>query len=134
MCVANSARSQMAEGLAREILKGRAEIESAGSMPKKVNPYSIRVLAEEGIDIQGNWSKSLNDLNPEFLADLNYVITLCAEEVCPVLPARTAKRLHWPFPDPAGQSGTEEEQLARFRKARNDIRARIEEFEKEITS
>lgn len=132
MCVANSARSQLAEGLAKEILKGHAEVESAGSMPEKVNPYAIRVLAEEGIDIQKNWSKSVNDLKPGFLASLNYIITLCADEVCPILPSRTAQKLHWPFPDPAGHSGTEEEQLARFRKARDDIRARIEAFAREI--
>jgi len=132
MCVANSARSQLAEGLAKEIFKDRALVESAGSMPKKVNPFAVRVLSEIGINIDKNWSKSVDDLKPEFLSGLDYVITLCAEEVCPVLPSKTAKKLHWPFPDPAGQSGTDEEQLARFREARDNIRARIEAFAREL--
>ncbi len=132
MCVANSARSQLAEGLAKEIFKDRALVESAGSMPKKVNPFAIRALSEIGINIEKNWSKSVDDLKPEFVSGLDYVITLCAEEVCPVLPSKTAKKLHWPFPDPAGHSGTDEEQLARFREARDNIRARIEAFAREL--
>jgi arsenate reductase len=128
LCMANSARSQLAEGLAKEIFQGRAQIESAGSSPKKVNPYAIRALSEVGIDIQSHWSKSVSDLKPDFLEGLNYVITLCAEEVCPVLPSKTAQKLHWPFPDPAGHAGSDEEQMARFREARDRIRARIEEF------
>lgn len=132
MCVANSARSQLAEGLAKDIFKGRAEIESAGSVPRSVNPYAIRALREVGIDIQGHWSKTVNELKPGFLADLDYVITLCAEEVCPVLPSRTAKKLHWPLPDPAGHPGSDEEQLARFRETRESLRLRIEAFAKEL--
>lgn len=133
MCVANSARSQIAEGLAKEIFKGRAQIESAGSNPKAVNPYAIRALAELGINIQNSRSKGVVDLHSSFLTDLNYVITLCAEEVCPILPSPKAEKLHWPFPDPAGHTGSEEEQLARFRQAREAIRERIEAFSRELS-
>lgn len=132
MCVANSARSQLAEGLAKKIFGDQAEIESAGSSPKSVNPFAKRVLEEVGIDISKHHSKLIDHLSPKFLVDLDYVITLCAEEVCPIMPSQTAKKLHWPFPDPAGHAGTEEEQLERFRKTRNDIEKAITDFEKTL--
>jgi arsenate reductase len=132
MCVANSARSQLAEGLATHILAGRAEVQSAGSAPKGVNPFAVRVLAEIGIDISQSQSKAVIDLSPSFLNGLDCVITLCAEEVCPVLPSPTAKRLHWPLPDPAGHAGSDEEQLERFRLARDTIRSRIESFARDL--
>lgn len=130
MCVANSARSQLAEGLARHLLPD-VMIESAGSQPGKLNPYAILVMKEIGIDISRHYSKSVNDLSPEFLADLDYVITLCAEEVCPMLVSK-AKKLHWPHPDPATQEVlSEEEMLARFRDARNAISSKLKEFKQE---
>ncbi len=132
MCVANSARSQMAEGLAKEIFLGRAQIQSAGSHPTKVNPFAIRAMAEVGIDITKHHSKTYEQLPPQFLVDLNYIITLCAEEVCPIVVSKTAQRLHWPLLDPAGQSGTEEEQLQMFRDARDAIKIKIKEFEKTL--
>ena len=128
MCVANSARSQLAEGLAKSIFGSSAWIESAGSEPKTPNPMAVKVLGEVGIDISKNTSKSIGDLNPEFLADLDYVITLCAEEVCPVLPSTRAKKLHWPHSDPAGHAEDADSSLARFRECRDAIRVRIEEF------
>jgi arsenate reductase (thioredoxin) len=128
MCVANSARSQLAEGLAKQIFGDRAQIESAGSEPKTPNPYAIEALKEIGIDISLNTSKAVADLAPNFVVDLDYVITLCAEEVCPVLPSRTAEKLHWPFPDPAGHSGSHDENLERFRSTREAIRRKIEDF------
>lgn len=128
MCVANSARSQIAEGLAKSIFGDRAEIQSAGSNPSKVNPFAIEVLTEIGIDIQSHFSKSIDQLPLGFLEHLDYVITLCAEEVCPVLPSQKAKRLHWPLPDPAGKGGTEAEELNRFREIRNEVRKRLLEF------
>jgi arsenate reductase len=97
LCVANSARSQLAEGLAKDLFGDNVWIESAGSEPKTPNPFAIKVLSEVGIDISKNTSKAVSDLKPAFVFDLHYVITLCAEEVCPVLPSRTAKKLHWPF-------------------------------------
>ncbi|MBY0370501.1 arsenate reductase ArsC [bacterium] len=113
MCVANSARSQMAEGLAKTILGPGVKVESAGSAPGKLNPYAVQAMRERGIDISKHWSKSVDDLSPEFLAKLDYVITLCAEEVCPVLPSK-AKKLHWRFPDP-GKTGSEDEKQQSFR-------------------
>ena len=134
MCVANSARSQLAEGLAREIFGDVAEIKSAGSEPKTVNPYAVRVLNEVGIDITGHFSESIGEISPRFLVDLDYVITLCAEEVCPILASQTAKKLHWPFPDPATKEQlSEAEMLQRFRTARDSIRTRLEEFRREVS-
>jgi arsenate reductase len=124
MCVANSARSQLAEGLAKQIFGLKVEIESAGSAPGKLNPYAVQVMKEVGVDISGHYSKSYEQLPPRFLVDLDYVITLCAEEVCPV-PVSRAKKIHWPFPDPAGKSGTDDQQLQRFREARDAISARL---------
>lgn len=131
MCVANSARSQIAEGLARSILGPTVRVESAGSVPTQPNPLAIRVLKEKGIDISGSRSKSADDLSPGFLANLDYVITLCAEEVCPILVSR-AQKLHWPFSDPASVTGPEEAKLAAFRKVRDEIEAAILRFRPQL--
>lgn len=129
MCVANSARSQLAEGLAKSVFSG-AEIQSAGSNPGKLSPYAVAVMKEIGIDISAHHSKSIDDLSPQFLEELDYVITLCAEEVCPVLPSQ-ARKLHWPHPDPATKESLSEAQvLERFRKARDDIHQRLKAFKK----
>ncbi len=128
MCVANSARSQMAEGIAKKIWGSSVWIESAGSQPKHVNPYAIQAMRELGIDISKNYSKSYEDLSSDFKQNLNYVITLCAEEVCPVVLAPTATRLHWPHNDPAGYEGDEESQLNRFRVVRDQIIKVVEDF------
>jgi len=120
LCVANSARSQMAEGLARAILPAEeVEVASAGSAPAVLNPLAVEALAEAGIDISGQYSKPLEDVAPE-TADL--IVTLCAEEVCPIVPGHV-RRLHWPITDPAAAND-----LAAFRTARDKIRARIEEL------
>src|SRR3989338_8588325 len=102
LCVANSARSQLAEGLARHLYGPKAQVMSAGSIPGALNPIAVTVVREIGIDISGHRSKSVDDLPKEFLDRLDAVITLCAEEVCPVVLSR-APKLHWPFPDPAGR-------------------------------
>ena len=128
MCVANSARSQLAEGLARHIFGAKAVVESAGSKPGQLNPFAVQAMKEIGIDISSHYSKSVDELAPEFVAGLDYVITLCAEEVCPVIISKATK-LHWPFPDPAGKGTTDEERLAQFRVARDNIKARLEEFQ-----
>ena len=131
MCVANSARSQLAEGLARSLFPD-AEIQSAGSHPGKLNPFAVAVMKERGIDISRHFSKSIDDLSPQFLVTLDYVITLCAEEVCPVLVSK-AKKLHWPFPDPATKEPLPEaETLKRFRDARDSISEKLKSFAKEI--
>lgn len=99
LCVANSARSQMAEGLAPHLLDKRTEVMSAGSQPSGVNPYAVEALAEVGIDMAGHGSKSADEIDANAV---DLVITLCAEEVCPVLPGRI-RRLHWPIADPASK-------------------------------
>ena len=131
MCVANSARSQIAEGLARHLFGPSNPVESAGSAPSKLNPFAVKVMQEIGIDISSHYSKSADQLSPGFLATLDFVITLCAEEVCPTLVTK-GKKLHWPFPDPAGKGGSDEEQLERFREARNEIKERLEAFGREL--
>lgn len=126
LCVANSARSQMAEGLARALLGAHAQVLSAGSQPSEVNPYAIEVMREIGIDISGQRSKSVEAIDT---TQLDLVVTLCAEEVCPVLPGGT-RRLHWPIPDPASTDPalTPEQLRERFRSARDQIRARLSEL------
>ncbi|MBP1770864.1 MAG: Arsenate reductase [Holophagaceae bacterium] len=123
LCVANSARSQLAEGLARRQFPWLT-IQSAGSRPTGVNPYALEALAELGIDASAHTSKSVQDIDP---ASVDLVITLCAEEVCPAFLGR-AERLHWPIADPASAdpSLTPEELRQRFRAARDEIRRRLE--------
>lgn len=130
LCVANSARSQLAEGLAKTIFGNEAVIESAGSEPSgKVQLWAVEVLKQERIDISKHWSKSTDQLSPQFLAGLDYVITLCAEEVCPSLPSK-AQRLHWPIPDPA--SATEDKKAEAFTEAKQSIRKKLENFRLEL--
>jgi arsenate reductase len=124
LCVANSARSQLAEGLARRLAPAHLQIYSAGSEPGTLNPYAVTVMAEVDIDLSGHFSKSVDDVP---LDRIGTVITLCAEEVCPVLPG-PVRRLHWPFPDPANRVGSEQELLAEFRSARNAIELALRAF------
>ena len=126
LCVANSARSQMAEGLARKLLGSTARVQSAGSKPTRVNPFAIRAMSEVDIDISAQTSKSVEDIDP---ASVDLVITLCAEQVCPVFLA-DAPRLHWPIDDPdrSREALSDEERLAHFRLARDRIQARLEEL------
>ncbi len=126
LCVANSARSQMAEGFARMMFEDRIPVQSAGSEPSQVNPYAIEVMHEVGVDLTRHSSKSVESIDP---ATVGTVITLCAEEVCPVFLGE-ARRLHWPIQDPASKdpSISREEMLARFRTARDTIRERLEKF------
>jgi len=128
LCVANSARSQMAEGLARQLLPG-VRIQSAGSRPGRVNPFAIEVLAEQGIDATGHTSKSVQDIDP---ATVDLVITLCAEEVCPLFLGK-AERLHWPIPDPASDDPalTADDLRTRFRAGRDELRSRLERLKTE---
>jgi arsenate reductase (thioredoxin) len=129
LCVANSARSQLAEGLAKSLFGAKANVMSAGSEPSgKVQPWAVEVLKESGVDISKNYSKSTDQLPPGFLASLDYVITLCAEEVCPTLPSK-AQRLHWPIPDPAGVP--EDKKPDAFRAAREEIKKRLAAFGRE---
>jgi arsenate reductase len=111
-------------GFARQLLGDQIDAVSAGTRPSKINPYAIEAMAEAGIDISGYRSKSVDEIEA---AGIDCVVTLCAEEVCPVFPGRV-RRLHWPITDPASNdlSLTQEEMRARFRTARDQIKARIE--------
>ena len=124
LCTHNSARSQMAEGLLRHLGGGRFAAFSAGTEATHVRPLAIRAMAELGIDIAGQESKTLHRYLGDPFAE---VITVCddANETCPVFPG-AAHRRHWSFEDPSKATGTEEERLATYRCVRDAIRARIE--------
>jgi arsenate reductase (thioredoxin) len=122
LCVANSSRSQMAEGLARSMAPPGVRVLSAGSAPTHLNPLAVQALGELGIDISAHRAKSVDGIAP---AGIELVVTLCAEEVCPVFLA-PADRLHWPIADPAAAQGTPAERLAAFRQARDAIRTRLQ--------
>ena len=122
LCVRNSARSQMAEGLARQLYGDRARIQSAGSEPSEVRPLAIEAMREIGIDIFGQRSKSVDTIDP---ATVDAVITLCAEEECPVFLGE-ARRLHWGLDDPAAVEGSREKRLDAFRRVRDELSRRIE--------
>ncbi|MBP2689031.1 MAG: protein tyrosine phosphatase [Deltaproteobacteria bacterium] len=121
LCVANSARSPMAEGIARSLAPQGVRVSSAGSSPVSVRPQAIQVLNEIGIDISGYRSKGLESIDA---GSVDAVITLCAEEVCPVFLGK-AHRLHWGLPDPAGTTGTEETRLNAFRSVRDELLRRL---------
>ncbi|MDB4957537.1 MAG: Protein-tyrosine phosphatase, low molecular weight [Myxococcales bacterium] len=126
LCVANSARSQLAEGLARHRFGTRIRVQSAGSKPTQVNPYAIAAMQEAAIDITAHQSKLVDDIDP---SGVDLVVTLCAEQVCPVFLGRT-RRLHIPIPDPATSEPLPEvEMRARFRMARRTINARLDQIE-----
>jgi arsenate reductase len=124
VCTANSARSQMAEALARELAVPSVEVASAGTHPSSVNPAAIAAMRDRGIDISGQRSKGLEDVAGGF----DYVITLCdaAARDCPYLPAGCA-RLHWGMPDPAAVVGDAERRAA-FAHVRDAIEARLREW------
>jgi arsenate reductase (thioredoxin) len=125
LCTHNSARSQMAEGLLRHLAGDRFESYSAGTEATHVRPLAIRAMDEIGIDISGQESKTLN----RYLGvPFDYVVTVCdeANEACPFFPG-AKNRLHWSFEDPAQATGSEEERLGVFRRARDKIRERIEQ-------
>jgi arsenate reductase len=124
LCTHNSARSQMAEGLLRALGQGTFESFSAGTEKTRVRPEAIAAMAELGIDITGQTSKTLEGyLNEPF----DEVITVCdgANESCPVFPGARHRR-HWSIDDPSGVKGSDEERLAAFRRARDEVRRRIE--------
>lgn len=131
LCVANSARSQMAEALARDLfgdlfgdlLGAGVRVQSAGSEPSRVNPYAVRALGELGIDASALHSKHVSTIDP---ASVDLVITLCAEESCPVF-LGNARRISWAMPDPdrKNEDLSDEQRLQYFRVARDAIRARL---------
>lgn len=128
LCTGNSARSQMAEAFMKKYAGDLFEVHSAGIEPKGVNPYTVRVMDEAGIDISGYQSKGVR----QYLGHVNfgYVVTVCdhAEENCPTVFLTQGKHLHWSFEDPAAFQGTEEETLAKFSQIRDQIETRIQKF------
>jgi arsenate reductase len=124
LCVANSARSQMAEGFARAMAPAGVECFSAGSEPSRLNPHAVDVMREVGIDISSQRAKGIDGVPVDRVGT---VITLCAEEVCPVFPGDVTRH-HWPLDDPAAVEGVETETLEAFRRVRDAIRSRLEGF------
>ena len=130
MCVANSARSQMAEGIAKSILGSSHNIQSAGSEPSgTVHSNAILALSEIGIDTTSHYSKSIDQLDSNYIDNLDYVITLCAEEVCPVLNSEAIK-LHWFSEDPADETLDEKGLMVAFNLTRDNLKKMIEEFKR----
>lgn len=119
LCIANAARSQMAEGLARRLFGSRVRVQSAGTAPRAVHPLAIEAMHEIGVDLSAHTSKSVETIEPY---STNLAITLCADEVCPVW-VHPGQHLQWPIEDPAA-AGT----LAAFRTARDAILARLIEL------
>jgi arsenate reductase (thioredoxin) len=122
LCVHNSARSQMAEGMLRAWAGDRYEAHSAGSVATEVRPLAIRAMAEIGIDISGQQSKTVEAYAGE---QFDYAVRVCddANEACPYFAAE--RQLHWAFDDPSAANGTEEERVAVFRRVRDEIAMRI---------
>ncbi len=127
LCTGNSARSQMAEAFLRKHGGGDFEAFSAGLEPKGISPYTHRVIAEAGLNLEGQQSKHVD----EYLGKMHFdhVITVCAnaEEKCPVFPGAT-RREHWPIEDPARDVGNEDDRLRAYRRARDEIERRVRDW------
>lgn len=123
LCTGNSCRSQMAEGFGKQILGKDWQVKSAGIETHGLNPLAVKVMAEKGIDISQNTSKLIDN---NYLNNCDLVITLCgdARDRCPMTPA-TVQKMHWPLPDPAQATGSEEEVLQVFRQVRDEIEIRV---------
>jgi arsenate reductase len=129
LCVHNSARSQMAEAYLRKFGGEAFIVESAGLEPGKLNPYVVRALKEDGIDISSNRTQSVFDLYKAGRR-YRYVVTVCSKEAaeqCPIFPG-AAEKLHWPFPDPSTFTGSDEEMMEKVRELRDSIRERVRVF------
>lgn len=123
LCTGNSCRSQMAEGFGKQILGKDWQVKSAGIETHGLNPLAVKVMAEKGIDISQNTSKLIDN---NYLNNCDLVITLCgdARDRCPMTPS-TVQKMHWPLPDPAQATGSEEEVLQVFRQIRDEIEIRV---------
>ncbi len=132
LCTANSCRSQMAEGFAKEFGKGLIEVHSAGLMVAGVHNRAIAVMKEIGIDISNQKSKVIEE---GLLKQMDIIVTLCgyAEELCPYTPPEI-KRIHWPIKDPVGTTGTEQKIMNEFRHARDEIKEKVQELIKQIVN
>jgi arsenate reductase (thioredoxin) len=127
LCTGNSCRSQMAQAWLRTLASDRFEVYSAGLEPHDIHPLTIQVMEEAGVDMRGYRSKHLDEYKGKI--DFDYLITVCgdADERCPYFPGMGV-RIHWPFEDPPAFEGPQEEKLALFRKVRDQIKAKIEEW------
>lgn len=132
LCSGNTARSQMAEAWLRRMAGERFEVYSAGLEPSVVNPLTIRVMEEAGVDMSEARSKGLAELIGK--THFGYLITVCsnAEEKCPIFPGM-GMRLHWPFDDPAAVAGTDDEKLATFRRVRDEIMDKVSSWVRSTT-
>ena len=126
LCTGNSARSIIGAALLRQTGGDAFEVLSAGTHPKGINPYTVRVLEPLGIDLSGERSKDVSEFEGQ---TFDYVITVCdaAAEECPVFPG-APERIHWSFVDPAAVEGTDEEKLAAFRRTVREMQARLATF------
>ena len=133
LCTGNAGRSQMAEGLLRDMAGDKYDVYSAGLDPRPVHPLAVRVMDEMGIDISGQMSKSVK----EYLGrkPFAYIIIVCgnAQRSCPSVFPGVHTKLFWPFEDPAEFEGTEEEALEKFREVRDNIKGRLEEWLEETS-
>lgn len=133
VCSHNSARSQMAEAYLNKFAGDVFKAESAGLEIGGLNPYAVKVMREDGIDISKNTSDSVFEFFKQNRSYL-YVISVCDEakgEKCPVFPGQ-AIRLHWSFPDPSSFEGSDEEKLNKTRKVRDAVKEKVQEFIKEV--
>ena len=128
LCVGNSARSQIAEGLAKSMMGSEHNIQSAGSQPSgSVHQNAISTMKEIGINISNYESKSLEDIDKDFINDVDYIITLCAEEFCPTL-NKKAKKIHWANEDPDNDSYSNQQLEKEFRRTRENIFKLLKKF------
>jgi arsenate reductase len=135
VCTHNSARSQMAEAYLRKFGGDRFEVESAGLEPGKLNPYVVRALLEDGIDISGKETQGVFDLLKQGRF-YNFVVAVCSKEAaqrCPIFPGH-ATRLVWSFPDPSTFTGPDDQVMAQVREVRDAIRDRVRQFSQEVLS
>ena len=128
LCTGNSARSQMAEAFVRKYADDRFEAHSAGLEPKGLNPFTVKVMNEVGIDISGQTSKGVDTYLGKML--FQYLVTVCddADKNCPTVWPGVNTRMHWSFQDPAAVEGSEEKKLAKFREVRDLIEAKIKSW------
>ncbi len=126
LCTGNSARSIIGAALLRQMCGDAFEVHSAGTHPKGINPYTVRVLSAAGIGLAGERSKNVAEYDGQ---TFDYVITVCddAAEECPVFPG-APERIHWSFPDPAAATGTDDEKLAAFQRTVDGMRSRLAAF------
>ena len=126
LCTGNSCRSQMAEGYAKVLLKNQYECRSAGIETHGLNPYAVKAMAEDGIDISQQKSTLID---PDYFNSADLIVTLCgdARDRCPVIPPQ-AQSIHWPLPDPAQAKGTHNQRMATFRQVRDRIKKLVAEL------